>query len=159
MADFSWCIVYIKYLHIECNKYDLYSVFFVVLCSHLLVSNQYRLCNKISGWQLCQVVQIHQHFGDQFSLWNIGVFVPPDMAVSWRRFYWFLLPQRLQDICVCSVVLVSLLTENFLCFIFDLLWLCVILVCFLFYWFSFFVLAIIDSTAFWTASLLCAFLS
>jgi len=63
--------------------------------------------NKISGWQMQQVVQIHQCFGDKHhfyhqraraGLWNISVFKPLDKAASQRRFYWILSLKNLQDI-------------------------------------------------------------
>lgn len=51
-----------------------------------------------SGWQPCQIIYTHQHFGDwlslspedgdRVSLWNVDRFKLFDVAVSPRRFHW-----------------------------------------------------------------------
>ena len=54
------------------------------ICLEAVVATE---INKIfSSWQPCQVVQTHQYFRDWIGLQNVGVFEPPDIAVS-QKFY------------------------------------------------------------------------
>jgi hypothetical protein len=56
--------------------------------------------NTIGSWPTMSVTCVvpNPDGEDGCSLWNAGVFEPPNMAVSLRWFYWILLPQKLQDI-------------------------------------------------------------